>query len=126
MKQYKRTFLVLIGLAFATLLGFLNFNNRTKLSSKEPAVLAPVTIGSNLQQMAIETVPAAPMQANAPSEEVFPRGQMIEAEPENSSELLSYVEFLSLPGGSPPQSAQISWREYLEYRRAFAKSPQAS
>ena len=127
MNSRKVGVLVLVGLAFASVLWFLKPAPESK-----PLPSLPEKNTSVNQQMAIETMPLPqptpapqaaiePVEAIAPTQEVQPVAQI--AQPEQPH-ILSFIQFVGLPENSYFHSDQIDWRRYREYRRAFAQSPQ--
>ena len=114
MKQYKVSLLVLVGLAFAGMLGVKRYLD-TRPAPAPPAQSPVVT-----QQMAVETVPA-PVSAPQPAARPRLEAPAIAETAAPGTEILSYIEFLAVPENYPVLSQEISWRQYREYRRGFAK-----
>ncbi len=128
MKQYKSGFLVLIGLAFATLLAVINFKGLTKPQAADPAVSIadqlPVETNTASQQMAVEiqlvtAQPAPLLQPVTPAE--IQSLQAPQIDPENQSQALSFIKFLALPENYDIQGYQSDWQAYRQYRRTLAR-----
>ena len=120
MKQYKISLLVLVGLAFAGMIGVKRYLDTRPVPP--PASNPPVN-----QQMAVESipVPAATPQAELRPQTAVPAERTPAAEisdAETGREVLSYIQFLALPENYPVLSQEISWRKYRTYRRGLARS----
>ena len=136
MKQYKSGFLVLIGLAFATLLAVINFKGLNKPQVADPAVSIadqlPVETNAANQQMAVETQPVPTLPQSLPDEVERAEIQGLtiqEIAPTDKgpqSGALSFIAFSSLRENLDLQGYQINWRAYRQYRRSLAQSPQNS
>ena len=137
MKQYKRSFLVFIGLAFATLLAVINYKGQMRPQMMDPAVSLADQIPASLpetstanQQMAIETQPIAPAQIQPLPPRIIPvQTQKAQtpawpAERREAPHVMSFIEFLSLSENYKFQGYQSDWQAYRAYRKTVAKSPQ--
>ena len=138
MKQYKRSLLVFIGLAFATLLAVINYKGQTKTQMMDPAVsiadqmpAAPAEGSTASQQMAVETQPVGPVPSHVLPQQVdlsqvegLTMQEMTLADTASQNRPLSFIGFLSLAENYDIQGHQIDWRAYREYRRTFARSLQ--
>lgn len=136
MKQYKSGLLVLIGLAFATLLAVINFKGLTKPQAADPVVSItdqmPIETNTANQQMAVETQPAPALPQSLPDEveraeiQGLTIQEIAPADKGSQSGALSFIAFSSLRENLDVQGYQINWRSYREYRRSLAQSPQHS
>ncbi len=131
MKQYKISILLIVGLVFVTLLGVKRFllpNNAPDggtSATKAVDSLAKLHETAANQQMAVETLPV-PAQPAVSAPGTLPQQAAIEPAPQSDtddrSQVLSYIEFLSLTENYSIQNGEISWREYRAYRRAGARA----
>lgn len=120
MKQYKTSMLILVGLAFAGMLGVKRYLD----TRPAPTPPAPGPVVS--QQVAIETAPA-PFSAPRPQAAASRIPQTpAPSDPETGSQVLSYIQFLALPENYSVLSQEISWREYREYRRILRPAPETA
>lgn len=135
MKQYKISILLIVGLVFVTLLGVKKFflpnnapDNGTS-ATKSVDSLAKLHETTATQQMAVETLPV-PAQPAVSAPGALPQQVAIQpaaqSDTDDRSQVLSYIEFLSLTENYSIQSGEISWREYREYRRAGARALQSA
>ena len=133
MKQYKISILLIVGLVFVTLLGVKKFLLPNNAPDNGTSAMKAVDSLAKLhetttvkQQMAVETLPLLAQPAGS-TLNALPQEAAVEPTPQKSdtddrSQVLSYIEFLSLPENYSIQSQEISWREYREYRRASART----
>jgi len=120
MKQYKTGMLILVGLAFAGMLGVKRYLDT------RPAPEPPAANPAMNQQMAVETAPA-PFSAPRPQAAASRIPQTpVPSDRGSGRQALSYIQFLALPENYPILSQEISWREYREYRRNLRQAPETA
>jgi hypothetical protein len=143
MRQYKIGLLVVLVLAFATLLWMMNIMNPTKSSKGESvAVIERVSppppvmaAGMPARQTVVETAPLPLMAVKGPEEIAISQplhlsssapnpAKAVTAASEPHDNVLPFIKFLSLPENYSIQGHEVAWREYREYRRHFARFPQ--
>jgi hypothetical protein len=112
--------LILVGLAFAGMLGV------KKYLDTRPVPAEPASSPAVSRQMAVETAPA-PMAAPRPQASAASANLPAAPSSDDSGrEVLSYIQFLALPENYPVLSQEISWREYRAYRRNLRQAPEAT
>lgn len=133
MKQFKTGLFVVVGLAFASLLAFMNLRQPGKTAAVPESALMglPEQAAEVNQQLAVEVQPLpaipAPIETPAPvtALPLEPLPALPTSEDYDLSGAQSFIAFSTLRENLDFQAfPEANWRSYREYRRSIAKTPE--